>query len=908
MLLNDTANYMNIVRLVQKNKTISACLTVCILAVVLCGCGFFRADKAARDLGRKTLKGPVLSEKDYQELLAGTESRYGSGHPEVAVVLNGFARFHYERGNYEQARELYDRALSIDMQTMGPEHTVVARDLANLAGTVFALGEYPEAKSLYEHALANYEKNGGVGHAVRKATLLNNLAEVLHALGDYDGAETLYVRALNSSEQVHGPNHPETATVLSNVARFYKVVGNYAAARRMYDRALSITGKAYGPDHPETATVLNNRAGLYYAVNEFLEAEKLYKRALSIDEAEYGANHWLVAVRLNNLGEVRFAQGDYGQARVLYERALVIAQETRLPELLWRVQFNLAFVLNRQGNRQAAVFFGKAAVNTIQQLRFEIRSLERHFQSSFMKTKMHVYRFLADVLIDLGRFPEAQQVLRMQKEEEYFDFLRRTAAHSDVRSTMAGYSEAEHSWVQRYRTLYEKIAGLAGKSRLLEAILPQDRTAQEVKRYRQLEKELKVARKTARRYLDEHIEEFDSADGKQLAQASPESRDTQPQWQRTLRDLGHGAVIIHYVLTDEKLRILLTTADRQLCRDVTVSARDLKRKIVDYRTVLQDPRSTHLQKAAELYRIVLGPIAGDLKQAGAETLMLSLDGPLRYLPVAALHDGERYVVERYQLAVYTAAAGMRDMAAPGTQWRVGGFGLSKAVREFDPLPHVPQELEGIIRRDREDPDGVLPGVIYLDELFSEGSLKEVLAASFPAVHIAGHFKLNPGTHRQSYLVLGDGSRLPLSRLMGGGYDFGGVELMALSACNTAVGGAEANGSEIECFGTLSQDLGAEGVMATLLPVADQSTGILMQDFYRLHSEQPGRTKAEALRLAQMNLINGRFDYSERQPAMRGMQIERIEEQAGMESTGTDPAKPYAHPFFWSPFILMGNWL
>ncbi|MCK5188184.1 MAG: CHAT domain-containing protein, partial [Deltaproteobacteria bacterium] len=357
-------------------------------------------------------------------------------------------------------------------------------------------------------------------------------------------------------------------------------------------------------------------------------------------------------------------------------------------------------------------------------------------------------------------------------------------------------------------------------------------------------------------YLAEFIDTLSSVSKERYAEIKGKRLGKPKKLQQALRELGHGAVVIHYLITDDGLRIILTTTDVQLARDVDISSKDLNRKIMDYRLTLQSPRKSPLPQAQELYQIILAPIAKDLKQAGAKTLMLSLDGALRYLPAAALHDGECYVTERYLLAIYTAAAGLDIKDKPTEKWHVGGLGLSRAVRNFDPLPNVPAELEGIVRRDEFDQDGVLPGVIYLDEKFSQETLESVLAEDYPVMHIASHFELKPGTKQSSYMVMGDGTILTLGDIKEADYDFGGVELFTLSACNTAVGGTGANGSEIESFGTLAQDQGAKGVLATLWQVADRSTGILMQNFLKLYAEQPAITKAEALQLVQLQFIRG----------------------------------------------------
>ena len=144
------------------------------------------------------------------------------------------------------------------------------------------------------------------------------------------------------------------------------------------------------------------------------------------------------------------------------------------------------------------------------------------------------------------------------------------------------------------------------------------------------------------------------------------------------------------------------------------------------------------------------------------------------------------------------------------------------------------------------------------------------------LHLASHFVFKPGTETDSYLLLGDGGRLSLRDLREAGFNFRNIDLLTLSACETAIGGgADANGREVEGLGALAQQRGARAVMATLWPVADASTGLLMQHFYRLRVGAGGVSKAEALRQAQLLLLRG---------------------------------QPYAHPFFWAPFILMGNWL
>ncbi len=184
----------------------------------------------------------------------------------------------------------------------------------------------------------------------------------------------------------------------------------------------------------------------------------------------------------------------------------------------------------------------------------------------------------------------------------------------------------------------------------------------------------------------------------------------------------------------------------------------------------------------------------------------------------------------------------------------------------------------IIRQHPND-TGILPGEIYLDDAFSKQQLTKTLtqSGSSTVFHIGSHFELRPGDNSRSFLLLGQNAILTMADAFDENLDFSGADLVTLSACDTAMGADNAlsNGAEIESFGVLVQELGAKSVLATLWPVIDESTSVFMQSFYQLR-EQKKLTKAEALRQAQRSMIN----------------------------SGTN----FAQPYYWAPFVLMGNWL
>ena len=231
--------------------------------------------------------------------------------------------------------------------------------------------------------------------------------------------------------------------------------------------------------------------------------------------------------------------------------------------------------------------------------------------------------------------------------------------------------------------------------------------------------------------------------------------------------------------------------------------------------------------------------------------------------------------------------------------------MTKAYGKFASLPNVREEIDGIVK-----PRGILPGETLLDEGFTWNAMKNSLRKRYSLVHIASHFNFTPGNDTESYLLLGDGTSLPLSAMKTQTGVFGGVELLTLSARNTASGDEmkDKDGKEVEGFAVLAQRQGAKAVVATLWPVADESTSLLMREFYKLR-EAKKLTKGEALRQAQMTLLTGK---TQGDPAKN---VERAanqlkDEKAPPKRAKTfriDPEKPFAHPYYWAPFILMGNW-
>jgi CHAT domain-containing protein len=358
--------------------------------------------------------------------------------------------------------------------------------------------------------------------------------------------------------------------------------------------------------------------------------------------------------------------------------------------------------------------------------------------------------------------------------------------------------------------------------------------------------------------------------------------------------------------------VMVITPATRVAREIPISKVALRTKVTALAFALagRDSEADIQAKSQDIYKILIAPIEKDLEGAQAKTLVWSLDDVLRYVPLAALYDGKKYLLERYQNVVYTAAGASNLKDQPQvSNWRGVAMGVSKDYDHLGELKAVPGELSSVVSSNKTaGSHGPVPGTILLDDSFTEAGMETALEQHPQLVHIASHYVFKPGDDTKSYLLLGgkdtggQGFHLTLADLNDEQrMDFKGIELLALSGCQMAVGSNDSDGREIDGLGITAQRKGAKAVVATLWPVEDSSVGLLMATFYKLWINTPGMTKVEALRQAQLTLLHGASQGTA--AASRGITVSDSSASAPRQL----PAAPYANPYYWAPFILIGNW-
>jgi len=761
----------------------------------------------------------------------------------AAHTLNVLGRIHSDQGNQQQALEFYNRALVAERANhdSGEE----AATLHNIGHAYFLLGETAKAIDLYNQSLALFRAAGDRWHESR---MLANLG-ILYA----DQKDT--ARALDCFTQ----------------------------ARAIFQS---------DGDRAGEAGALDSRGVMYDNLGERQKAVESYTQALAIRRAL--GDRAGEAGTLNNLGAVYDALGEKPRALDLYQQALPILRAVgdRADEA--RTLSNLS-MLFQDSQPDLAIVFGKQAVNMLQSVRRINRGLEDSLRRSYERSIESYYRNLAALLVSRQRFAEAEEVLSLLKDKEAAEFVQRDSISDELRS--ATLLEPEKAALARYDQLAGQVAALGQKK---AALIAKSDTAPltdaERAQSTQLDSDLGAANLVLQRFFDE--QEKALAAGSGSARRIEEFRESESV-QGALADLGPGVVAIYTLVTPGKYIAMLVTPGARQAYSTSIKETDLNSKIFEFRQKLQDPASDPLPLARELYGIVFPEgLRRDLESIQARTIMWSMDGALRYIPIAALHDGRDYLVMRFRNSLITPASMGNLQETPQARWQGLGFGVSQSKAGFPALPSVPAELHGIFRQSGNGAEP-LAGSIRLDAEFTrEAFLNDLRQPNHRVVHIATHFDSQP-LAANSRLLLGDGQPWSLQEIRAVPRLFHGVDLLTLSACSTAFSNRSEDGREVDSFGTIAQQLGARSVIASLWSVSDEATARLMQTMYRFREENPAMGKSEALRQAQARLASGDLTPGARASSDRGV--------SPAHAPAAAPARDWRHPYYWAPFILIGNW-
>lgn len=783
----------------------------------------------------------------------------------------------HNQGLLLRAHARYDEAEALLREALAESRDATTPDLfqarANMRDTLASLlverGRPAEALPLAREAVALVAAGpeAGTGAALRP---LRRQAEAQAALGDLAGAVETWRQALDIMRS--RPDAGDAETRVQSwlaYARAMLLLGSVADAAQALDQADAEAARRSSPAD-ERAQRQQLRAALLRAQGRDADALQALRAAdlgwaelhppthpqrvrVAASVCELGqACDALASADADTLPPDAAAQralalslsaqraGRATDAEVHARDALLAAYAAADPALLWRAHADYARLQADAGRMFEASFFGKRALAIVQAQR---ENLLRHGSvgdEAYLHDKAALYRQVADWLLRQQRMAEALEVMRLLKRSEQADYSERAGA-GDALSLTAAELALQQRLDEVTTTGRDDTREL---QRLLQLQRAQRLTAAEVQRLADLQRAWSADRDSARTRLDAAL-----ASVRAVARAAPSDGGGARFWQVA----RPGELRAWLLLTERELVAMFATSTRRWVRRVPLdSAAPLATRIADLLDRLQQRQPAHGQLQS-LYELVGRPLDQAAREAGTSRLLLWLDGPLRYLPVGLLHDGQRPLADKLVLSLSAddpVGSAAPTAAAPAARPRLRAFGVTRAHAGMPALPAVADELcaivDGPVRgltvpasgcRDGDTPQGRGPmrGQADADQRFTEAALR---SASLQAdvLHIGTHFVLRPGNVSRSWLLLGDGRRLALQRLQA--LDLGAPRLVTLSACDTAVPGGGADGREIDGLAATWLTKGASQVLASLWRVNDRDTARFMQRFYRELARSP----------------------------------------------------------------------
>ena len=376
---------------------------------------------------------------------------------------------------------------------------------------------------------------------------------------------------------------------------------------------------------------------------------------------------------------------------------------------------------------------------------------------------------------------------------------------------------------------------------------------------------------------------------------------------------GTHPVIIYALAEPDALELVLVVPEGPPIhkRVPAANRKVLLQTLKEFQLKVTDPRqrqtTAYLPSAQKLYRWLIAPIEPNLKALRVDTLIFSNDAGLRLIPLAALHDGNQFLVEKYSIGSIPSVSLTNTSYQALKNSRVLAMGAAK-FRNQPPLPAVPVELSAIVgqghaatKRESCAPVscslpsvGLWPGRAFLNEEFTLNNLKlQRQQLPFEIIHLATHTVFEPGDKSNSYIQLWD-TKLQMDQLRQMGWSHPQVQLLVLSACKTAVGDPSVELG----FAGLAVQAGVKSALASLWSVSDEGTLGLMTEFYQqLHSAP---MKAKALRQAQIAMLRGQVRLEDGQLHTPNGDIPLPPELANL---GTES---FSHPYYWAGFTMIGG--
>jgi CHAT domain-containing protein len=821
----------------------------------------------------------------------------------------------------------------------------------------YQAGQLSEAIALWQQALTRYEQDGA---SLNRSLVLSFLATAYADLGDWTQANSAINQAislLNAQSPASSDTSRVLAQVLTTQGKLQLAQGKASDALATWQQAESFYRETNNTDGVLGSQINQARA---------LQAEGLYRRATDLliqveQSLQNQPDSRLKVTGLRSLGKMLRLVGNLAQSRTVLEQSLAIAQQlkdTTPASDISSILLSLGNTTRAQGETETALDFYQRAIATAPSLTTktqvqlaQLSLLVNTGSEALLQAdrQIEAQRLFTQIQSQLGQLPpgrlaayaridlaqSAMKISRHQTEATSTSLLRASAqelatAVQQIRSmgdrrgesyalgTLGSLYENTQQW-DNAKTLTQQALSLAqsidapdityqwqwqlgrifcqGQQFCTSTGNLQNATAayaEAVKTLRSLRSDLAAINQDVQFSFLESVEPIYRQFVELLLQSETNapSQENLIQARETIEalqlaeldnffreacitarpvkidEIDPHAAVVYPIILPNQFAVILSLPNQPLRYHTTSLPQAEIEQILTQ--MLQGLRPTAfiedwLPIAQQIYDLLLRPQERELAANDIKTLVFVPDGLLRSLPMAALHDGQQYLIEKYNLALTPGLQLLQPQTLDRLQLQGLLAGLSQARGNFSALPNVVTEINQI--------EAEIPSQVLLDQAFTNQALSTgVDSTPSQLIHLATHGQFSSNAD-DTFILTWDGrinvKQLDqLLRFREGGLS--PIELLVLSACQTATGDRRA---ALGMAGVAVRS-GARSTVASLWSVNDLSTASLMIEFYR-ELGRPGITRAEALRRAQLTLLY----------------------QDG-----------YTSPYYWAPFVLLGNWL
>ncbi|NER33960.1 MAG: CHAT domain-containing protein [Oscillatoria sp. SIO1A7] len=773
-------------------------------------------------------------------LLEMGQNTLAANYPSVlGAVLNTRGRLELSLGKSIEALDTWKQAAANYRQGQDSQGAIGAE--INQAEALATLGLYSQAQKTLERIEQQLENQPS---SLVKATGLRSIGNALRRMGDLEKSLAILQESLNIARRFHSRaaisaahfSLGNTAVALAKKAEDLGDKKRQAAARQSaldyYQQAVE---RSESPMMRIRASL--NRLSLFTNIKQFDRARELAS-AIQPELLNLPPSRQKVYAQINFAGSLRELENNLNtESNLNFHKSRSLT--------LTSVAFCLATAVRDAkniGDMRAYSYalgnLGELYESTEQWEEAERLTNQALLEAQSINAADIAYRWqwqLGRILQVKGKMKEATAAYRVAVE-----------TLATLRNELAGIStDIQFDFRESVEPVYRELVGLLlAKSEGIE-------TGQEnLQEARQLIESLQLAE------IDNFFQEA--------------CLDTMPV---AIDRIDSQAASIYPIILEDRLEVILALPGSELRQYTTVISKKKVEKVLSQlrRDLgrITPSKQKIVRLSQQVYDWIIRPAAKEIEESGVETLAFVLDGLLRNIPMAALHDGEGYLIEKYSIALTPGLQLLNPQPLAPEDRTVLAAGLSEARAGFSALPNVIREIEEI-----EEIEEIGASRVLLNEEFTGDALrKELNQFPFPVIHIATHGQFS--SQAENTFILAYDRKInvkELDALLRNRQEEGGnpIELLVFSACETA------RGDDRAALGLagVAVRAGARSTLATLWQVSDRSTAELMAEFYR-QLAVANTSKALALRRAQLSIMKQRR---------------------------------YGIPYFWAPYVLVGSWL